>query len=344
MSDVGTTHEDLEQFLAGHHLTGAGLRREGMAEPRTGATGAHWRWEGIYKGLMRSGQIVTVGPGGMTGMRSVTGIEATRFPIWMNVQILMPGERTQGHRNMRNETRLVCQAPREAAFVCEFEAFPMERGDVIISPSWTFHDHWNQGSMPALYVDGYDNGYNGGVNLNERLPDDLPYQEIRKPPGYGDRTRGLARPMADGMPFPLPPMRYPWAETRAALDALQEAGEEDPCEGAHLMLASPVDGGPTLPTIAWHAQLLRAGQKTLSHRHNSNTFYHAFEGEGAIVIEDERLEWRQGDIFAVPAWKWHHHENGHHGESVLFSIDDWPAQTRLGFFMKETAAADRQDG
>ena len=63
---------------------------------------------------MRSGEIVTVGPGGMTGMRSVTGIEATRFPIWMNVQILMPGERTQGHRNMRNETRLVCEAPRDA--------------------------------------------------------------------------------------------------------------------------------------------------------------------------------------------------------------------------------------
>ena len=79
MSGVGTTHEDLEKFLAGHHLTGAGLRREGMAPPRTEATGAHWRWEGIYKGLMRSGEIVTVGPNGMTGMRSVTGIEASRI-------------------------------------------------------------------------------------------------------------------------------------------------------------------------------------------------------------------------------------------------------------------------
>ena len=340
MSDVGTTHEDLEKFLAGHHLVGAGLRREGMAEPRTGAVGAHWRWEGIYKGLMRSGEIVTVGPGGMTGMRSVTGIEARHFPIWMNVQILMPGERTQGHRNMRNETRLVCQAPKEAAFVCEFEAFPMERGDVVISPSWTFHDHWNQGDTPALYVDGYDNGFNGGVNLNERLPDDLPYQEIRKPQGYGRHTRGHARPRTEGTPFPLPPMHYPWAETLAGLRALQEAGEEDPCEGIHLMLASPVDGGPTLPTIAWHAQLLRAGQKTRGHRHNSNTFYHGFEGAGAVVIEGQRLEWRQGDIFAVPAWTWHHHENSAQGESILFSIDDWPAQTKLGFFMKETAGED----
>ena len=337
MSDVGTTHEDLEQFLASHHLVGAGLKREGMAPAREGNTAAYWRWEGIYKGLKRSGEIVTVGPDGMTGMRSVTGIEARNFPIWMNAQILMPGERTQGHRNTRSETRLVCEAPTEAFFVCEHEAFPMERGDVIISPSWTFHDHWNQGTSPALWVDGYDNGYCGGVNLNERLPADAPYQEIHKPAGYGTKTRGHARRPMTLAPYPLPPMRYPWAETQAGLSALAEAGEVDPYEGVHLMLASPVDNGPTLPTIAWHAQLLGPGQTTLAHRHNSTTFYFAFEGTGAIIIEGERLDWNKGDIFAVPAWKWHHHENGKGGESILFSIDDWPAMTKLGFYQKETA-------
>ena len=44
---------------------------------------------------MRSGEIVTVGPNGMTGTHSVVGIEARRLPISMNSQILMPGERTQ---------------------------------------------------------------------------------------------------------------------------------------------------------------------------------------------------------------------------------------------------------
>jgi gentisate 1,2-dioxygenase len=337
MSEVGTTHEDLERFLARHHLVGAGLKREGVAPLREGNTAAYWSWEGIYKGLMQSGKIVTVGPGGMTGMRSVTGIEARKFPIWMNTQILMPGERTQAHRNTRSETRLVCEAPPEAFFVCEYEAFPMERGDVIVSPSWTFHDHWNRGATPALWIDGYDNGYNGGVNLNERLPLDAPYQDIRKPADYGVRTRGHARLHKTESSYPLPPMRYPWAETRAGLDALAEAGEQDPCEGIHLMLASPVDGGPTLPTIAWHAQMLKAGQKTQAHRHNSTTFYFAFEGAGSIHIEGEELRWAQGDIFAVPAWKWHHHENGASRDSILFSIDDWPAMTKLGFYRKELA-------
>lgn len=339
MSGVGTTKEDLERFLAEHHLVGAGLRRDADVPRREGNTAAHWTWEGIYNGLMRSGSLVTVGPGGMTGMRSVTGIEARTFPIWMNVQILMPGERTQAHRNTRSETRLVCEAPEDAVFVCEHEAFPMARGDVVISPSWTFHDHWNRGTTPAIWVDGYDNGYNGGANLNERLPNDSPYQEIRRPLGHGARTQGLARPVAAEVPFPLPPVHYPWVETRAALDAMREAHIVDLYEGIHLMLASPVDGGPTLPTIAWHAQLLSPGLRTRSHRHNSTTFYFAFEGQGVLVIEGERLEWNKGDIFAVPAWKWHHHENDPGRESILFSIDDWPAMSKLGFYRKEIAKA-----
>jgi len=61
MVDVGTTTEDLERFLAEHHLVGAGLRREGTAPPRKGNLAAHWSWEGIYNGLMQSGKIVTIG-------------------------------------------------------------------------------------------------------------------------------------------------------------------------------------------------------------------------------------------------------------------------------------------
>ena len=81
----------------------------------------------------------------------------------------------------------------------------------------------------------------------------------------------------------------------------------------------------------------RKEQKTLPHRHNSTTFYFAFEGEGAVVIENERLQYQQGDIFAVPAWTWHHHENTHNEDTILFSIDDWPAMKKLGFYMKEEA-------
>jgi gentisate 1,2-dioxygenase len=133
-------------------------------------------------------------------------------------------------------------------------------------------------------------------------------------------------------------MRYPWSETQEALDALQQSETQgDPYDGIHLMFASPVDGGSTLPTIAWHVQVLNPRQKTLAHRHNSTTYYSAFEGEGATIIEGERLEWHKGDLFAIPPWVWHSHENTSDEATIMFSVDDWPALSKLGFYRKEEA-------
>ncbi len=337
MVDVGTTIDDLNAFLAEYHLVGAGLRREGPR--RTGNTARHWKWEGINAALQQSGKIVTVGPGAMAPMRTIAGVEGYNSHMWMDYQILMPGEHTQAHRTMRSETRLVWQASPGAVFICEGEAYPMERGDVVITPSWTFHDHYNEGTEPAIWIDAFDNGYNNGAFINERLPDDAPYQEVVRPPEYTRKTRGHARQLATSGPgFPLPSMRYRWSETQAALDALQNAEVGgDPYDGMHLMLASPVDGGSTLPTIAWHVQMLAPRQKTLAHRHNSTTYYNVFEGEGATIIDGERLEWHKGDLFAVPPWVWHSHENLSNDPAITFSVDDWPAMTKLGFYRKEDA-------
>ena len=150
------------------------MKRDKRVTPREGKTAAHWNWDGIYRGLQRSGEIVTVGPNGMTGMRSVVGIEAKKFPDLDERADSHARRAHPGHRNLRSETRLVCEAPKDAVFVCEYEAYPMERGDVVISPAWTYHDHWNKDKTPAIWIDGYDNGYNPNVNINERFPNDSP--------------------------------------------------------------------------------------------------------------------------------------------------------------------------
>src|SRR5437763_9615522 len=259
MADVGTTVDDLNAFLAQYHLVGAGLRREG--EKRSGSAALHWKWEGIEPALLQSGRIVTVGPGQMAGMRTIAGVEGYNSHMWMDYQILMPGERTQAHRTMRSETRLVWQAPPGAVFVCENEAYPMIRGDVVITPSWTFHDHFNEGDEPAIWIDAFDNGYNRGANIGERLPDNAPYQDITRPAGYTRNVRGQVRRVSDEPPFPLPSMRYPWTETEAALSVLRESEVAgDPYDGLRLMVTNPIDRGPTLPTIAWQVQQLAPHQ------------------------------------------------------------------------------------
>jgi gentisate 1,2-dioxygenase len=82
-------------------------------------------------------------------------------------------------------------------------------------------------------------------------------------------------------------------------------------------------------------QLLNPHQKTLAHRHNSTTYYNVFQGEGATIVDGERIEWHQGDLFAIPPWVWHSHENTSGDSTIMFSVDDWPALSKLGFYRKE---------
>ncbi len=322
--------EDLDQFLVDHQLHGSWMRRA-QQKPATARAALHWRWADVYPALLQAGSLVPVGPSGLTEMRSIRGLGASGHAIDMNAQILMPGERTRAHRNMRNETRLVHQAPPGAVFVCNNEAFPMERGDLIVSPTWSDHDHFNGGDTAAIWVDGYDTAYARlGAEINLRFPEADPYQSILE--RADSHLLKELTPTIDAL-APRPPVRYPWSATQAALQALRHKGvETNPYDGFQLTFASPVDGGPTLPTIAWHVQLLTAKMRTKAHRHNSTTCYHVFEGQGITEAEGEPIEWSSGDLFVVPPWTWHHHVNASSADAILFSIDDWPAMAKLGFY------------
>ena len=136
-----------------------------------------------------------------------------------------------------------------------------------------------------------------------------------------------------------PPFHYKWVDTFAALTALKEAeGESDPCNGYHLTYRHPLTGGPTLPTFACELQLFTPHQKLKAHRHNSTTIYHVFRGRGVTIVDGERLEWSQGDMFVIPPWAAHRHENLWDQDSILFSVCDWPTITALGLYREEEVA------
>ena len=48
-----------------------------------------------------------------------------------------------------------------------------------------------------------------------------------------------------------------------------------------------------------------------------------------------RLGCRQGDIFVVPSWMWHSHENTMSDDAILFSISDRPATEALALYREE---------
>ena len=74
-----------------------------------------------------------------------------------------------------------------------------------------------------------------------------------------------------------------------------------PYDDLLLEYTNPYTGDPVLPTMGCTAQYLRPGAHTQAHRQASSSVYMVLEGAGWSVIEGQRFDWTQGDVFAIPA-------------------------------------------
>src|SRR2546427_3035813 len=80
----------------------------------------------------------------------------------------------------------------------------------------------------------------------------------------------------------------------------------------------------------------RPGINTKPHRHSSSQVYHVFRGHGATIVDGLRLEWEQGDFFALPPYAWHEHVNGSSTEEVvLFSTTDTAVLEPLNLYFED---------
>lgn len=335
MSSVSAEMADFDRWLAEHNMEGYWHN-----DFQPAAFTPHvWKWAEIHEAVVTATRVV---PMEETERRTIRmrhpnlGDRMTNT-IHMAVQCVLPGEFARAHRHNMAAIRFVLQGNPDAATVVEGEPIPMGEGDFITTPNWTVHDHYNHGSEPVIWLDGLDARLATiGKVLVEGVGTDQ--QSILRPAGTTLKTSGHTRPSWVKIEHATPPFHYPWAETYATLLSLKESEDPgDPYDGLQLSYSHPLTGGPTLPTFACEIQLLIPGLKTRTHRHVSTTAFHVVRGEGVTEVDGRYLEWGTGDIFVVPPWTWHHHENRGADDAVLFTMDDWPALTALGFYREEGA-------
>lgn len=103
--------------------------------------------------------------------------------------------------------------------------------------------------------------------------------------------------------------------------------------------ANPVTGGHVMSTIGASMQLLRPGFVGKAHRHTGSFLYQVAKGSGYSIINGQRFDWRERDIFCVPSWAWHEHVNGSASEDAcLFCFSDLPVMEKLGLYREEALA------
>ncbi len=315
-----------------------------MSPPHGRAVPYLWKWTVIREQILRAGdhvstedverRVLGLSNPGLQGGRHF----ATTPNLVGAVQMIMPGEIAVAHHHTPSALRIILEG--EGAYTCtNGERCWMEPGDLILTPAWSYHDHENKGKGPMIWLDGLDavlidnmdtfffSRYPGLKQQPRTQPDEASTHRFASP---GMRP---AEYQWDKSYSPL--TKYPWRKTLDALDAMLES-EASPFDDLLLEYYNPHTGGPVMPSMGCYAQKLRPGVHTKRHRHTSAAVVHVFRGSGTTLVNDQRLEWSAGDIFALPGWHWHEHINSSKKDAaVLLSYTDRPLLNSLGIYMEE---------
>jgi gentisate 1,2-dioxygenase len=322
VSDIQSSPEELQAYyaqLAAQQVTPAWIGGGIGVEPQSTAVPYVWHWRALRPQAMRAAELV----GTAQAERRVLRLTNPKLPgiasntLVANIQIVMPGEIARAHRHSGAALRLIIEG-KGGYTVVNGERLPMSPGDLVLTPNWSWHDHANDSDAPMIWLDGLD------TPLVRMLEAGF-YEEYHQ-----DRQEIAA-------PVNASEWHYPMAEMRAALQRLAAEGADN----GEIILAyiNRRTGGPVMPTIACHMQLLRPGEKTQAHRRVCCTNYHVVEGAGYSVVGDRRLDWEDKDVFTVPTWTFGEHVNTGDHPAFLFSFSDAPVMQALGLYRDEARPA-----
>lgn len=272
------------------------------AEPSPRAVPFVWRGKELRSLAERSGELVT------TDRRVLSlanpGLDGAPYAVptlWAGVQYLNGHEVAPAHHHTPAALRFVLSG--EGVFtLVNGDPVAMGPGDLVLTPSWAWHEHHNTGDEPMAWVDGLD------VPLVRYL--DAVFFE----PGNGEvnaatATRSRSERLYGSAPGIVPAdsphtaphsalVTYRWADTDRALTA-----QLNPSTGrAAIRFVDPASGRDVMPTMRCEVHRFRAGNQPLTRRRVGSSVGVVFRGSGTVTFGDDQQHIGAGDIFAVPSW------------------------------------------
>jgi gentisate 1,2-dioxygenase len=314
-------------------------------EPKSKAVPFQWRYDEIRPLLMESGHLLTA----EEAERRVLVLENPAFvgqsrataTLYAGLQLIMPGETAPAHRHTPSALRFMLEG--EGGFTAVGgERTTMRAGDFVITPSWAWHDHGNDGSGPCAWLDGLD------------IPM-VAFFETVFSEGYNDQRQTITRPEGDALArfgsclLPMddngrrygatsPIFNYPYDRTRQALVDATKGEGPDPHLATTLRYANPIDGGWVMPTMSTWMTHVPAGFGTATMRSTDGIVMAVAEGRGEVTVGNETFSFGPRDVVAIPAWSWRSFKAS--DDCFVFCFSDRVAQEKLGLFREQRGRPD----
>ncbi|KAK6460364.1 RmlC-like cupin domain-containing protein [Scheffersomyces coipomensis] len=278
--------------------------------PQPKATPTVWRYKSLRPLLGEAGRLVPAEESERRVLMLINpSLKApqTTDTLYAGLQYIIPGEVAPAHRHSAFALRFIIEGDGGFTNV-EGSKMYMERGDVILTPRWQWHDHGKDGNGPMIWLDGLD------LPMFQAIPVNFAehYKEDRFPSTDVEET----------------PLKFPWKGVQEYLDAIS---------GDHAIFdyKSKEKSGAELSTIVGgQAERISPNAKSAWRQESSSFVYHVYEGHGHTVIteangEETILQWEQKDTFCIPSWKKFRHVNESSSQTYLFNFSDTPLLKNL---------------
>jgi gentisate 1,2-dioxygenase len=296
-----------------------------------------WRWQDLYDIAERSGRLVPVERGGDRRATALSnpglgGVPYATSTLWAAIQWLNGREVAPAHRHTSQAIRFIIDGAGSYSTV-EGDKVYLERGDLVLTPQWLWHDHGSDSDERAVWMDGLDIPLTNYLDASFFEPHPETQQAVSKHLNGSVMKYGVGnlRPAWEERQTKHPPMfTYKWTDTERALEQLSKV-DSSPFDDVAMEFINPQTGDPVMKSFTCQIQLIRPGVQCKAHRHVSSSVYFCFEGEGRTIIDGVEFAWKKGDFFVVPTWAVHEHHNASKSErAILFSLHDSPLTKAVG--------------
>jgi gentisate 1,2-dioxygenase len=304
-------------------------------KPTVNTRATAWSYQKLRPLLMKAGELtpiekaerrvlVLANPG--HGLEKMQASSA----IYLGMQLLLPGEWAPSHRHTPNAVRMIVEG--EGAYTTvDGEKCPMSRGDLILTPTGLWHEHGHDGDKPVVWLDVLD------LPLVYYLEASYHVEGKRQTfkPGRGDRVYGrggvVPTPVFERKRTAYPLLRYPWTETRAALEAL--ASDQPGLEAVQVTYINPETGGDAQNILGYYALMLKPGQTLILPARSPATVFHLVEGRIEARIGDQGFTLVEADTCCAPGFTGVQLRNrSANSPAFIFIADETPLHRKLGVF------------
>lgn len=319
------------------------------AHPEPRAIPHVWRWAELERLAARSAELVPVGRGGerraiALGNPGLSGDPYTTPTLWAAIQYLAPHEDAPEHRHSQSAFRFVMEG-RGVWTVVDGDPIAMQRGDLLLTPSWQFHGHHNQSDKPMAWLDGLDIPFvdmtdqsffefGSGTALEANAPERSKSERLWGGPGLTPLA-GLGKRASS------PLLAYRWSFTDEALSSQLELEREgvdaavvEPGHAA-VRFTNPTSGSDALTTMRTEMHRLTPGTVTSDRRISASSVWQVFAGSGQVILDGVSTSVSEGDVIAVPSWTEQRFSSS--AGIDLFTFSDAPILEHLALLRTEAA-------